>query len=90
MSTELTDGAQRQETAQKNLILATDKERIHRKEKKSLLEQLALCEKSKMELQKKLDIEITLRENKHKQLLSTIRLCHGYGILFFFFHFVTA
>ena len=77
---ELTDWAQKQEMSQKNLLLTAEKEKIFYKEKKSFIEQIALIEKSKGELQKNLDLAIELKENKHKQLLNSILLCHRYDL----------
>ena len=73
---ELTDWAQKQEISQKNLLLTVEKEKLCVKEKKFFVEQLASSEMSKVELQKKLDLATELKENKHKQLLKSIELCH--------------
>ena len=73
---ELTDWAQKQEISQKNLLLTVEKEKLYLKEKKFFVEQLASSEMSKVELQKKLDQATELKENKHKQLLKSIELCH--------------
>ena len=73
---ELTDWAQKQEISQKNLLLIVEKEKLYLKEKKFFVEQLASSEMSKVELQKKLDQATELKENKHKQLLKSIELCH--------------
>lgn len=73
---ELTDWAQKQEISQKNLLLTVEKEKLYLKEKKFFVEQLASSEMSKVELQKKLDLATELKENKHKQLLKSIELCH--------------
>ena len=41
---------------------------------KALSEQLEGAEKVRIEMQKKIELESTMRENKHKQLLESINL----------------
>ena len=76
LSTELTDGAQRQETIQKSLVSALEREKKNKKDYAAMSNQSELSEKFKTEMQAKLDFEILLTENKHKQLLSVITLAH--------------
>ena len=83
LSTELTDGAQRHETTQKTLQSALERDKIHKKEIKALSEQLEGAEKVRIEMQKKIELESTMRENKHKQLLDSINLSQRSDILFF-------
>ena len=70
----MTDSAQRQETIQKNLVSALEREKKNKKDYISMSEQSESTEKNKCEMQAKLDFEILLKENKHKQLLESISL----------------
>ena len=72
----MTDGAQRQETIQKSLVSALEREKKNKKEYAAMSSQSEMSEKFKTEMQSKLDFEVLLTENKHKQLLSAITLAH--------------
>ena len=70
----MTDSAQRQETIQKNLVSALEREKKNKKEYILMSQQSESTEKNKIDMQAKLDFEILLKENKHKQLLDSINL----------------
>jgi predicted nucleic acid-binding Zn-ribbon protein len=76
LSTELTNGAQRQETIQNELISALEREKKLKNENISLLEKMKKNEKEYAEIKKQVEIQVMLKDNKHNQLLNTIIIVH--------------